>query len=68
MDILDFLHGIVHQEKVASETTIFGWVYPGMPNHDQNCLDLPRVLLGSLEGIARLKVIQNERLINSWVN
>ena len=30
-----FLHGYIHQVKVASETTDFGCMYLGMPNHTQ---------------------------------
>ena len=30
-----FLRGDIHQEKVAFETTTFGWVCPGMLNHAQ---------------------------------
>ena len=36
MDVLQFLHGNIHQGKVATETTNFGWVYA------QTCLHLPR--------------------------
>ena len=28
IDIFDLLHGDNHQEKVGSETTPFGWVWP----------------------------------------
>ena len=35
-----------------------------VPSHAQNHLDLPRVHLDSIGGIARLKLIQNERSIN----
>ena len=28
-DILDFLHGDIHYRKVATETAIFGCVWPG---------------------------------------
>ena len=30
MNIFDFLHGDIHQEKVACESTAFSWVCPGM--------------------------------------
>ena len=30
IDILEFLHGEMHQEKVAPETTSFGWVRLGL--------------------------------------
>ena len=65
---LDFLHGDIHQEKVASETAISGWVCPGICSHAQTCLDLPRDCLEYFGGITRLKIIWNERLINFLVN
>ena len=61
MDIIHFLLEYVHQGKVASETAA---CRPGMSSHTQICLDLPRVPLGSFEGIVRLKVIQNERVVD----
>ena len=48
MDIFNFLHENIHQGKVASETSTFGWVYLGVPSRTQTCLELLRVLLGSL--------------------
>ena len=45
MDLFDFLHGDIHNRKVAFVT--FGWVCSSMPSHAQTCLDLPGVLLGS---------------------
>ena len=44
---LIFLHGIIHQ-KVASETTTFGWVDQGMPSQIQTFLNFARVLLVGL--------------------
>ena len=38
--IFDFLHGVIHQGKVTSETTTFGGVFPGMPSQARTCLDL----------------------------
>ena len=62
MDVLDVLRGDIHQEKVISQTTNYDCVMcPGMPSHVQICLDLTWVLLVSLGGIAKLKVIQNEK-------
>ena len=52
MDVNDFLQGNIHQLKVASEATTFGW------------MDLLRIPLGSLGGISNLNIIQNERLNN----
>ena len=45
IDIFDFSHGDFDHGKVASETATFG-----IPSRPQTCHDLPRVLLGSLEG------------------
>ena len=53
INIFDFLHGNIHQEKVVCEATTFGWVWPGMPIHTQTCLDSPGVPLGGLGGISR---------------
>ena len=64
MDIPDFVARRYSPRKVASEITSFSWVYPNIPSHTQTYLGLPRVLLGSLGGIARLKIIQNERIIS----
>ena len=33
INFFDFLHGYIRQEKVACESTIFGWVYLGMPSN-----------------------------------
>ena len=44
----DFRHSAIHQGKVASETTTFSCVSPGMLNHAQTCLDLPLSLVLSL--------------------
>ena len=68
MDIVYFLYGDFHQWEVAYESVTFGWVGPDILSHPQTCLDMPRVLLDSPGGIARLRVIQNERLINLLVN
>ena len=39
-------------------------MWSGMPSYPKICLDLPALpLLGSIE-MARLKIVQNERLIN----
>ena len=38
------------------------WVCPGIPSDTKTSLELPMICLGSLLGIARLKVIQNEYL------
>ena len=32
ISILDFLHGDIHEAKVASDTTTFGWMCPSMLN------------------------------------
>ena len=56
MNIVDFLHGDIHQEEVVFEVITFGCVCPGIPSHAQTCLDLPRVSLGNFRGIARLIV------------
>ena len=62
MDVLDILRGDINQGKVISQTTNSDWVMcPGMPSHVQTCLYLARVLLVSLGGIAKLKVIENEK-------
>ena len=45
MDNLDFMHGDIHQLKVASETSTSGWVFPGIPSQSQTYLELPRVPL-----------------------
>ena len=31
INILDFLHGDIHEGKAASETTTFGWAWPVKP-------------------------------------
>ena len=64
INFFDFLHGYIHQGKVAHETNIFGWVCPGIPSHTQTCLNFPRAPLGSFWGIPRYKIIQNQKLIN----
>ena len=51
---------IITKKKKGFETTTFVWVCLGIPSHAQTSLDLPRVPLGSHEGIATLRVIQNE--------
>ena len=35
-----FLHGDIHQGKVASETTTFGWVWLGVPLFQLDCVIL----------------------------
>ena len=55
-----FLNGDIQQGKVASKITTFGWVCSSVPSHFQNSLDFPRLSLGILGDIARLKVIQSE--------
>ena len=37
IDILDFLHEGIHEGKVASKPTTFGWVCPGKPSYAQIC-------------------------------
>ena len=59
INIFAFLHGHIHQEKVACEASTFGWECLGMLNRAQTCLDFPGGPLGSFRGICRLKVIQN---------
>ena len=62
IDFLDFLNEDIHQGKVACEATTSGCVCLDIPSHAQTCLDVLRVPLSSLGGIARLNVIQNEKL------
>ena len=57
MVILYFQRVDVHQGKVASKTTGFGWVCLKMLTKAQTCLDLLTKGLRSLEGIFRLKEI-----------
>lgn len=52
INFFDFLHGYILQGKVACETTVFGWVYLGMPSNAQTCLDLPGLPVGSLRVIS----------------
>ena len=52
INFFDFLHGYIRQGKVACETTVFGWVYLGMPSNAQTCLDLPGLPVGSLRVIS----------------
>ena len=49
--------------KEASGTTTFGWVYPEKLKYNYTYLHLEEVPLSSPEGIARLKIIENQ-LIN----
>ena len=37
IDILDLLHGDSHHVKVASEFTIFGWVWSDVPLAQSDC-------------------------------
>ena len=39
-DILHFLHRDINYRKVVSETNVFDWVWLGVPDHAQTCLDL----------------------------
>ena len=51
MDILDFLHENVYQEKVKSESIFVGWVCPGMRATPKTALICQRslcVVLGLL--------------------
>ena len=36
----DFFRGDTHQGKLASEATVFGWVFPDRSSHTETCLDL----------------------------
>ena len=36
-DVLVFLHGVIHQGKVASATTTFVWVWPVVPFIQSDC-------------------------------
>ena len=45
---LFLFYGIFHRGNLASETSTFGCVCPGMPNQTQTCLDLLRGFLCSL--------------------
>ena len=56
IDILDFLHGDIHQENVVSETTTFLLSRRVMLGHTRTRLDLPRVPFGSYRTISRLKL------------
>lgn len=40
----EFLHGVSHQEKVASEASTFGFIRLGIPSRNQTCLDLSVLL------------------------
>ena len=52
------------QGKVAHETTTFGWVCPGVLNHNQTQLDLPRVpLVGLGEQLDQKKFRMKDQLI-----
>ena len=56
VNILELLYGASHQGKVASETTIFMLMLPGMPTYAQTCLDKPVLLIIGLGQMARLKI------------
>lgn len=64
IDILNFLHGASYQEKATCETSTFGLTGIGMPSRPQICLELPVVPLVGMSQMARLKIVQNERLID----
>ena len=49
MDILDFLHENVYQEKVKSESIFVGWVCPGMRATPKTALICQRSLCVVLE-------------------
>ena len=39
INVLDFLHGNSNQGKIVCKTTTVGWVWSGVANHVQKCLD-----------------------------
>ena len=59
VDILD-MHRYIHWGKVATETIIFGCVWPGLPNM-RRFARVPFICLG---GMTRLKIDHSQRLIN----
>ena len=38
---LDFLHRDSNQEQIVCKISTTGWVWPGVPSHDQTCVDIP---------------------------
>lgn len=40
----EFMHGVSHQEKIASEASTFGFIRLGIPSRTQTCLDLSVLL------------------------
>ena len=40
----EFMHGVSHQEKIASETSTFDFIRLGIPSRTQTCLDLSVLL------------------------
>ena len=63
-----FFPGDIYQREVARQIATFDWVCPLMSNQAQISLDSLGVLLHSLGGIPRYKIIQNERLVTFVVN
>ena len=55
---------VIHQGKVACESTTLGSVWLGMPSHVQTCSDKPVLHLVDMGKMIRLKIILKERLIN----
>ena len=43
VNLLGFLHKDSYEGKIISKTTTVGWVWLGVPNHDQNSLTLSEV-------------------------
>ena len=62
IDIFYFLHGGINKGKVASETTAFGCVCPGMPRQSLASLDLQLIRLAC--GLYHIK--NNSKWNISW--
>ena len=57
-----FFYGAIHKGNLVSETSVFGWVLPGIPSHAQFCPDLSRIWMVRGQHGELLKIIQNEIL------